>query len=152
MLYGVNSFPLGKTGIEWNFALRHYLTSFGSDTPVQILAKSAPFNMLFTWHNYQNYDNYFPAIEAELKDFPLRLGGLGLYLSPRILVGMQPAGQEFMTADPEFLGLLGLRADFGISKHFLPYIDLTAKTDGWVAGNEYLEAGASVRLGLSMRF
>jgi hypothetical protein len=152
LYYGFNSFPLGKTGLEWNFALRHYLTSFGSDVPVQLLLKKAPFNMLFTYHSYQNYSNYFPAVEAELVDFPLRLGSLDLFLSPRILVGMQPADQEFMTADSEFMGLFGLRADFGISKHFLPYIDVTAKTDGWVAGNEYLEANASVRLGLSMRF
>jgi hypothetical protein len=152
LYYGFNSFSLGKTGLEWNFALRHYLTSFGSDVPLQILLKKVPFNMLFTYHSYQNYNNYFPAVEVELVDFPLRLGSLDLYLSPRILAGVQPANQEFRTAGPEFLGLFGLRADLGISKHFLPYIDVTAKTDGWVAGNEYLEANAGVRLGLSMRF
>jgi hypothetical protein len=152
MLYGVNTFPFGGTGFEWNVALRHYLTSFGSDTPFQLLVKKAPFNMLFTYHSYANYEHYFPAIEAELLDFPLQIGGLGIYLSPRILVGAQPANQEFMTGDPEFLGLFGLRADFAVSKHFLPYLDLGAKTNGWVAGNESLEAGASIRLGVSMRF
>jgi hypothetical protein len=151
-LYGVNSFPWGETGVEWNAALNHYFTSFGSDTPLQILVKRAPFNIAFTLHNYMNYENYFPALEAELFDFPLRAGGLDIYLSPRVLVGMQPANQEFMTGSPAFLGLFGLRADFGLSGHFLPYIDLSAKTSGWVAGNEYLDSNVSVRLGVSMRF
>jgi hypothetical protein len=58
----------------------------------------------------------------------------------------------FNIGNPEFLCLLGLRADFSISKHFLPYIDFTAKTDGWVAGNEYLDSNVSVKIGISARF
>jgi hypothetical protein len=153
LYYGFNSFPLGKTGIEWNVALRHYLTSFGSDVPAQLFLKKAPFNMLFTYHNYQNYHNYFPAVEAELMDFPVQFTPkFGLLLSPRLLLGIQPRDQSFMTGDPEFLGLLGCRVDFAVSKHFFPYFDLTLKTDGWVAGNEYLDSNVSVKAGLSMRF
>jgi hypothetical protein len=153
MLYGFNNFPLGKTGIEWNFALRHYLTSFGSDTPVQILAKSAPFNMLFTYHSYQNYNNYFPAVEAELLDFPVQFAPkLGLRFSPRILLGIQPKDQNFMTGNMEFLGLVGCRVDFAASRHFFPYFDLSVKTDGWIAGNEYLESNVSFKAGVSLRF
>jgi hypothetical protein len=153
LYYGFNSFPLGKTGIEWNIALRHYLTSFGSDVPVQLFLKKAPFNMLFTYHNYQNYDNYFPAIEAELIDFPVRFTSkFSLFLSPRLLLGMQPKDQNFMTADPEFTGLFGLRLDFGLAKHILPFIDVSVKTDGWVAWNEYLESNVSFKTGVSLRF
>jgi hypothetical protein len=99
-----------------------------------------------------NYEHYFPAIEAELVDFPLHIGKLGMYLSPRILIGMQPKNQEFMTATPEFFGFAGIRADFAVSKHFLPYLELNVKTDGWVAGNEFLEGNVSVKLGISARF
>jgi hypothetical protein len=153
MLYGFNSFPFGKTGFEWNIALRHYLTSFGTDIPVQILLKKSPFNMIFTYHSYTNYEHYFPAIEAELIDFPVRFTpNFGLLISPRLLLGMQPRDQIFMTGEPEFLGLLGCRVDFAVSKHFFPYFDLSIKTDGWIAGNEYLERNASVKAGLSMRF
>ena len=108
--------------------------------------------MAFTWHNYTNHQNYFSAIEAELVDFPLYIGGFGMYLSSRVLIGMQPQDQVFKTSAPEFLGLLGLRVDFMASKHFLPYLDLVLKTGGWVAGNEFLEKNASLRMGLSMRF
>jgi hypothetical protein len=153
LYYGFNSFSLGKTGIEWNIALRHYLTSFGSDVPVQLLLKKEPFNMLFTYHSYQNYNNYFPAIEAELVEFPLQFTPkFGLFLSPRVLLGMQPKDQQFKTSDPEFFGLLGLRVDFGLSRHVLPFVDFSAKTGGWIAGDEYLESNVSFKAGLSLRF
>jgi hypothetical protein len=152
MLFGIRSIPLGDRGLTGNFAIRHLLTSFGTDVSAQVFLKYEPFNMAFTYHNYLNYQNYFPAIEAELVDYPLYFGRFGMYLSPRIIIGMQPEDQNFKTGNPEFLGLFGLRVDFMASRHFLPYIDFTAKTDGWVAGNEYLDNNISLKIGLSMRF
>jgi hypothetical protein len=152
LFYFVNRIPLGKSGYDWNFALRHYLTSFGADVPVQFLLKKVPLNMIFTWHNYMNYGNYYTAIEAELADFPFTIGGFTTYLSPRVLIGIQPKDQVFKTGEAEFLGLIGLRADFAVSKYVLPYFELTAKTDGWVAGNEYLNRNISCVLGVSVHF
>ena len=152
LLYGFNSFGLDNSGFAGNFAMRHYLTSFGADIAAQVFLKKKPFNMAFTLHNYMNYKNYFPAVEAELIDYPLTIGKGEFYLSPRVLIGMQPRGQEFKIGSPEFLGLFGLRVDFMAHKNIFPYIDFTVKTNGWVAGNEYLERNASVRLGVSLRF
>jgi hypothetical protein len=150
MMFGVKSIPLGKdTGLYGNFSLRHFYTSFGTDSRLDLYVKRAPYNFRFVLHNYVNYEHYFPAVEAALVDFPLRPG---MYLSPRVLIGVQPKDQGFFTADPEFFGLAGLRADFALSRNFLPYIEFTAKTDGWVAGSEFLEAAASVKLGISARF
>jgi hypothetical protein len=158
LLFGYNSFfSVEKIGLDGNFAIRHYLTSFGTDTPVQILLKKNPLNLIFTWHNYQNYQNYFPAVEVELIDFPLSQILPAsffekVYASPRVLIGMQPEDQIFKTAEPEFMGLFGLRLDFAVTKNIFPYIEVTAKTGGWVAGNEYLENNVSVIMGISMRF
>jgi hypothetical protein len=152
LLFGFRSFPLGNSGFEGNFALRHYLTSFGTDITISVFLKKKPFNMAFTYHNNQNYENYFPAIEAELVDYPLHIGKLEMLLSPRVLIGMQPKDQEFRTNSPEFMGLFGLRVDYMASKHVFPYLDFSVKTRGWVAGNEYLGANACVKLGVSLRF
>jgi hypothetical protein len=150
---GFNSFPLGKTGLEWNAAVHHYLTSFGSDIPVQMFLKKKSFNMLFTYHSYTNYVSYFPAIEGELFEYPIQFTPkFGLLLSPRVMIGMQPKGQEFKTKEVEFLGLIGARVDFAVSKHILPFIDFSAKTAGWVAGNEYLNPNVNVKLGVSLRY
>jgi hypothetical protein len=151
MMFGIRSIPLGG-GLAGNFAIRHLYTSFGTDLSVNVYLKQRPFNWAFGLHLYQNYDHIFPALEARLVDFPLRFHNWGLYISPRIMIGMQPVNHEFQTRYAEFFGLLGGRVDFAVSKHFLPYVELTAKTDGWVAGNEYLERNISLRLGLSARF
>jgi hypothetical protein len=151
MMFGVRSIPLGA-GFSGNFALRHFYTSFGTDSSADIYLKRAPYNFKFVFHNYINYEHYFPAVEAELVDFPVRLGGLNMLLSPRILIGAQPRDQNFFTADPEFFGLAGLRVDFALSKHFLPYIEFTAKPDGWATGNEFLEHNLSLKAGISARF
>jgi hypothetical protein len=152
LLLGFSSFPLGNSGLRGNFALRHYLTSFGTDISASVFLKKKPFNMAFTYHSYQNYNNYFPAIEADLVDYPFNIGNLEMFLSPRVLIGMQPKDQVFKTDSPEFLGLFGLRVDFKVHKNIFLYFDFTVKTDGWVAGNEYLDANASVKLGVSLRF
>jgi hypothetical protein len=152
MMFGIRSIPLWA-GFSGNFALRQLYTSFGTDLSVNLYLKKAPFNMAFSYHSYMNYDSYFPAIEAELVDYPLQFTrNFGLFLSPRILLGMQPKDQEFMTSEPEFFALAGCRVDFAVSKHFLPYLEINAKTDGWVAGNEFLERNISFKAGISARF
>jgi hypothetical protein len=108
--------------------------------------------MAFVLHNYRSYEHWFPAIEAELADYLFNIGNLAMFLSSRVLIGMQQKDQVFKTSSPGFLGLFGLCADFFISKHFLPYIDFTAKADGWVAGNEYLDSNVSVKIGISAQF
>jgi hypothetical protein len=152
MMFGIRSLPL-VAGFSGNFALRQFYTSFGTDLSVNVYLKKAPFNLAFSYHSYINYEHYFPAIEAELIDFPVQFTPkFGLLLSPRVLLGMQPRNQEFMTGAPEFFALAGCRADFDVSRHFLPYLELSAKTDGWVAGNEFLERNVSVKAGISVRF
>jgi hypothetical protein len=65
---------------------------------------------------------------------------------------VQPKDQEFMTGEPEFFALAGCRTDFAVSKHFFPYLEASVKTDGWVAGNEFLERSVSFKAGISARF
>ncbi|MDR2398737.1 MAG: hypothetical protein LBD74_08275 [Spirochaetaceae bacterium] len=152
MLLNINRIALGDTGMYGNFAFRHVLTSFGTDVALNMYVLKDRFNIVFVLHNYLNYKNYFPSIEVALVDFPLSSGSLKVYLSPRILVGMQPENQKFKTETPEFLGLAGCRIDLNISKFFLPYFDVTVKTDGWVTGSEFLEKNISIKTGISLRF
>jgi hypothetical protein len=150
LLFGLKTIPLGS--FNGNFSLRHYFTSFGADISVNIFLKKNPFNMVFAFHNYLNYENWFPAVEIELIDYPFSIYKLQMFLSPRVIIGMQPKGQVFKTDSPEFLGLLGLRVDFMAQKNIFPYFDFSVKTRGWVAGNEYLDTNANVKIGVSLRF
>ncbi|MDR0910671.1 MAG: hypothetical protein LBM77_13015, partial [Spirochaetaceae bacterium] len=84
LLYGFKSFPIYGNDIIGNFALHHYLTSFGFDVTANAYLKYDIFNMAFTLHNYINYQNYYFALEGELLDFPIRFTDrFGLLLTPR---------------------------------------------------------------------
>jgi hypothetical protein len=150
--YGFSSIPLGGSGFSGNFTVHHYFTSFGTDTPVELMLKKETFNIMLTYHNYMNYENYFFSVEAEIIDYPVKIFGMDLLVSPRIMIGMQPKDQQFRTDTPEFLGLFSLRADVPVNKNLYIFCDVTAKTAGWVAGNEYLDKNISVKIGVSMRY
>jgi hypothetical protein len=75
-----------------------------------------------------------------------------MYISPRIMAGVQPKQQGFRTSEEEFFGMIGSRIDFQITRHWLPYIEVMAKTNGWIGGNEFLRSNISTRLGISARF
>ncbi|MDR0707192.1 MAG: hypothetical protein LBF60_04865 [Treponema sp.] len=152
MMLGFRSLPFGDTDITWNFAFRHFLTSFGSDVTLELLINSGELNFVAAYHNYQSYEHIFPAIEIEMIDYPVRIKNVVMYISPKIMAGVQPKRQAFFTSEAEFFGLAGSRIDFQITKHWLPYIEVMAKTNGWVAGNEFLENNISARLGVSARF
>ena len=151
MLFGFRSITL-KNGYSGNVAFRHLLTSFGTDLSLNIFLKKVKYNFVFTYHNYQNYRHIFPAIELEMIDFPLFYKKLNVFLSSRIEAGIQPHNQEFMTKKADFLGLVGCKADFRIYKNFFSYLEVVAKTKGWIAGNVYLNDNISVKMGFSARF
>jgi len=152
VMLGFRSLPLGHTDIRWNFSSRHFLTSFGTDLSFNVFLNIDKYNFAVVYHSYQNYENYFPAIEIEMIDFPISIKYFCIYFSPRIILGIQPKDQSFFTSETEFFGLIGSRFDFQITGNWLPYIEVVAKTDGWVAGNEFLEKNISFRLGISARF
>jgi hypothetical protein len=152
MMFGFRSLPLGNTDIRWNFAFRHFLTSFGTDLALEMFINIDNLNLMAAYHNYQNYEHSFPAIEIEVVDYPVKIKNLRMYVSPKIMAGMQPKKQGFFTPEAEFFGSAGSRIDFQITRHWFPYIEVTAKTNGWIAGNEFLEKNISVRVGVSARF
>jgi hypothetical protein len=152
MMFGFRSLPFGDTDIRWNFAFRHFLTSFGTDLSFEMLVNIEKFNFVAAYHNYQNYEHIFPAIEIEMVDYPVKVKNMNMYISPHIMAGIQPKQQGFRTSEAEFFGMIGSRADFQITRQWLPYIEVTAKTNGWIAGNEFMESNISTKLGISARF
>jgi hypothetical protein len=152
MMFGFRSLPLGNTGIKWNYSFRHFLTPFGTDLSFKMLLNRNEYNFVATYHNYRNYGHTFPAIEGEMIDRPIQIGNFNMLLSPKIMIGTQPKEQNFFTSKAKFFGSIGTRADFQINRHLFPYLEITAKTDGWIAGNEFLENNAKLTVGLSARF
>jgi hypothetical protein len=83
--------------------------------------------------------NFASPMMFGIRSIPLWAGFSGNFALRQLYTSMQPKDQEFTTGKPEFFARAGCRVGFAISKHFLPYLEINVKTDGWVAGNEFLE-------------
>jgi hypothetical protein len=152
MLIGFKSIRLTNNGLYGNFSVHHYLTSFGNDISLNIFLKCSRFKSVFAFHSYQNYYKSFPAIEANLVDYEIPIFSNSLFISPRLLLGIQPQNQEFKTNSSAFLGLAECKLEFETKSFIHPFIELSAKTNGWVAGNEFLNSNFSCRMGVVSRF
>lgn len=137
---------------QFNFATRHYLTSFGYDLTLDIFLshKNRPF--LFGLHGYRNKNKFYPGIEFESAPFLLTQKKSALQLQPRAMVWLQPPNQRFDDIESKAGALLQFRLTKPISKNLNVYIDTEAKTGGWVAGNPYLGANLSFRSGITAHF
>jgi hypothetical protein len=152
MLIGFRSIKLTKNGLYGNFAVRNYLTSFGNELSCNVYLKNNDYNFFVAYHHAQNYEHAFPSIETQLIDYKKNLGASTLYFSPRLLIGLQPKDQGFKTSKASLLGLAECKLEL-ITKGFIhPYIEVSAKTSGWVAGNEFLSSNISGRIGIVSRF
>jgi hypothetical protein len=152
MMIGFKRIRLTQNGLYGNFAFRDYLTSFGNDISFNVFLMNPEYKLVFAYHNFQNYERFFPAIEIQMIDILQPLFSSQIYISPRIFTGMQPLDQGFKTGKAAFLGMAECRLELKTKSVINPFVELSAKTKGWIPGNEYLNENISFRAGLSSRF
>jgi len=152
-----NSFNLRKEKdgsiTRANLYFNHWLTSFGYDISATFLLKYRTCNYAFTLHNYVNRNCRIPGIEAETYSL---LIGKKAYKNPisvdaRVMLWLQPEYLLFNDKNVQPGGLVEAKILVPVSKLIQPYLLLTAKTTGWVAGNVYQEADFSLKAGLQIR-
>jgi hypothetical protein len=151
MMIGIKRIKLTANGLYGNFAFRDYLTSFGNDISFNIFLMNPAYKFVFAYHNFRNYEHTFPALEIGVVDFMQALFSRQLYISPRIIAGMQPLDQAFKTGSAAFLGLAECRFELKTRSTIDPFIELSAKTKGWIPGNEFLNENFSLRAGIVSR-
>jgi len=151
--FDFNRILLSVTGLTGTLAFHHYLTSFGNDISCTIFLRDRIHKFIFDLHSFQNYHHSFPAIEAQMIDWEKRMFSHIVYLSPRVMVGMQPANQGFKTGKAAFLGLAECKFELAPSPQSVicPFVEVSVKSRGWVAGNEHLDRNMSVRCGIESR-
>jgi hypothetical protein len=134
-------------GTRWNAALRSVPTSFGFDVRLDLFHRRGVTGMVLALHSYLNDARYFPGGEVELvarRVGPLRIGG-------RVNAWLQPDGQSVSSHGARPGGNLVVVMALPLASGRLdPYLELDAKTAGWVTGNARLEAGLAARLGLAV--
>ncbi len=149
-MMGINSIKLGQH-IDFNFAFRHYLNSFGHDLSLDIFLNTNQHFWLLSLHGYQNKDHFFPGIEIENPTLNFKAGNILIPVQATAMLWAQPEDQDFFTSAGSLGGLLKIRTNIPLGKSpWRVYGEAEGKTKGWVAGNPFLQANMSFRTGLML--
>lgn len=151
-LFGQTYFEasIGGREVRWNATLRHHLTSFGSAIDVNVFSKSSfAGNLFLVLHSYYNAERPYFGLEAQILDHAV---ARVLFVSTRAMLWQQPRDHVFRTTSGTFGGLVSTKAAVRIAPWFRQYLEVEAKSDGWVAGNPYLDAALSTRVGVESTF
>jgi hypothetical protein len=154
MLFFKNSFTLQEKengdDTRANLYFNHWLSPFGYDISATGLLHYNRHNYAFSLHNYANKYKWFPGIEVETYNYLIGEGKLkhAIPVSSRAMLWLQPKNQLFFAKSGSLGGFIETKVYYPANKHFQPYISVSAKTNGWVQGNVYLERNVSCEFGL----
>ncbi|ODS87558.1 MAG: hypothetical protein ABS46_00055 [Cytophagaceae bacterium SCN 52-12] len=149
-MIGINRIKIGR-GTAFNFAVRHYLNSFGYDLSADVFLEKGSTQYLVGFHAYRNREHWLPGIEIERSPYALSAGGDKKWLlQPSAMLWLQPSNFYDTKARPG--GMLKLHAAYSLDKTWRLFATGEAKTEGWVAGNPYLGARTGFRFGVSAFF
>ena len=142
--------PLNKRPMRFNARAGHLLTPFGDTIDANVFLEQDDVRLFVVLHAYANGRRRLPEINAELVDYPVLFLGQRLLISPRAAVWLQPDHQRFDSDAAKPGGLIALRVHRRGSGRLSGYVDVEAKSAGWVAGRVYLRRNVSVRVGVSV--
>jgi hypothetical protein len=149
-MLGINRIRINESS-SFNFALRHYLNSFGYDLSADLFLDLNGKHYLLTLHGYSNKYLFLPGIEAELPALKIkRPYKNSLTFQPGIMLWLQPG--TFFAARGKPGGLFRIRTNYEVNKRWHIYANMEAKSKGWVAGHPYLDANFGIRTGITARF
>ncbi|CAN5396315.1 hypothetical protein BH09GEM1_BH09GEM1_27760 [soil metagenome] len=140
-----------NTDMRVNVSASHYLTSFGHTIDMNVFLREGAANVFVALHRYTNGARSMPGVDVQVLDAPVTVAGRELVVSPRAALWMQPLDQAFRTTASQVGGLVSLRIRPATAARMSSFVELEAKTAGWVAGTVQLDRNVSVRIGGSVR-
>jgi len=153
MTWGINSFDIKGSvfgsDTRGNFYVNHILSPFGYDMSLTSLFSIHNKTYIFAIHNYINYSNWTPGVEASFFDIELNqnFSRNTFKISATINTWLQPENQLFLDIKSMLGASIQTNAYYSIGAHWQPYISLTAKSKGWIMGNEFLDKNISFSVG-----
>jgi hypothetical protein len=134
----------------WNAAVTHHLTSFGTATGLHLFYQQGGTNLVVTYNSYLARTRYWPGLSIELVRYPATLAGKKLSVSASASAWLQPRGQRFASTEAQAGCGVTLGAACPLFRHLEWTVECDAKSEGWVAGNVYLEPAFQVRTGMAL--
>jgi hypothetical protein len=148
-LFGVEHLPVpGRPEDRWNLAFSHQLTSFGQALGGHLFASIAGWNVGATYHHYLNGERGFPGLELMLIRMPLPTQAVSAHLSAGAQLWLQPVEGRFRDTSAQLGGGGRVELAVDVLPRLAVFIELDAKSAGWVTGNVYLDPAVQGRLGL----
>jgi hypothetical protein len=151
-LYGIDSIKtqcsMDGSACRSNFAMMHYLTSFGSSTELHIMSSSRGINSLTVLRLYQNESLFLPGLELGIRR--LALGYIPLLLDVTAAGWLQPENQMFHQKG--IMPGAGVRVKLScpVTSMIEIYLFTGAKTEGWQAGEVSLKAASNYGFGMQV--
>jgi hypothetical protein len=155
-LFGFDHFrgsnPITHRPCSWNGAVTHHLTSFGTATGLHLFYQQDKTNLVLTYCSHIAQHKYWPGVSVELVQYPVRTAGKTLEVSASASAWLQPCGQRFASTKAQGGGGIALSVAYPLSRCLAGYIECDAKSEGWVAGNAYLDPVFQTRAGMIFSF
>ena len=140
--------PITHGQFWWNAAVTHHLTSFGTATGLHLFYKEGSTNLVFTYNSYLSRYKYWPGLSVELVRYPMAVGRKILLVSTSASAWLQPCGQRFASTKAQAGYGINLSTAYPFTRHLAWYIECDAKSEGWMAGNVYLDPAVQARTGI----
>ncbi len=150
-MVGINRININKH-MDFNFAIRHYLNSFGYDLTTDFFINFRGKSYLLALHGYSNKNLFLPGVEAELPAFEIKKKANNNYwtLHPSAMLWIQP--DNFYSTAGDLGGLIRFRTSYSLNNTWKVYVLWETKTKGWVAGQPYLESYFGIKGGVYAQF
>lgn len=135
---------------QWNANLRHHLTPFGFNLGANLFLQRNQLNLLATTNSFTNRETTLPGLDLRLVRYPLTLLTKPVLLDARLAGWYQPRNLLYRDSHWRPGGLASLRVTLPDDDSPAEvYVESSAKSHGWVAGHDYLDANYSIQLGMS---
>jgi hypothetical protein len=140
---GVN--PFNSRPMFWNFSVVHNLVAFGHVIDFNFFYQQDKLNLFFQWHNYKNYNSYFPGATLEIHRYPVKnmflTGGIGMWSQPKLQLFQANSGTPGGYVKLGFASKLTNKLEW--------FVEGDIKSNGWLSGNVALKANQQVQVGIN---
>ena len=134
----------GPTPTYWNAALRHLPAAFGYAFRGDLYVRHGDLKILASLYAYGNGEHLLPGLDTTLVHYPAG----PVDFTPRLALWLQPRDQRYFASAVTPGALLALRLTWNLGR-IHPWVELGAKTAGWVPGDVHLTSTFSLRTGVS---
>jgi hypothetical protein len=146
-LFGLYGFEWGNLDpLRFNVTVQHHLTPFGYALSLNAFASRGKYQWFSQLQMQFSNQLLLPGVSAELVRCPLPVSGMSL--SPAVRLWLQPEDQRFYAKRAALGGQAGFRLNAPVASPIEWYVEVSAKTAGWVAGNVFLDESIDALIGL----